>query len=316
MVNIKYYLILLICMFLSLGLGMVIGISLQNKNVLEKQYDMISQRLEDEFLNMRNENQQLKDTLKTLEKLEKENAALYESVFNSIIRNKLNGSRITLIEMGSEDDYSDIIDLLKVAGASIGPSLAFDASLFREEYELDNTINVSSQTILDKGQLYVQLAENIMISLTRGELTPLIQRLSLTHGSAKIQNGCNTIVLAYSSIGNAKRGIDKFVHNLVRVSKDYNFNIIAIEKKESNLIDAVWCKKNGISTIDHVNTLYGKISLISLLYGDKGNYGYAEGTDGILPNELFPQNPEDQSLDRDSIETDDLDIFEKEVRQN
>ena len=74
---------------------------------------MISQRLEDEFLNMRNENQQLKDTLKTLEKLEKENAALYESVFNSIIRNKLNGSRITLIEMGSEDDYSDIIDLLK-----------------------------------------------------------------------------------------------------------------------------------------------------------------------------------------------------------
>ena len=66
MVNIKYYLILLICMFLSLGLGMVIGISLQNKNVLEKQYDMISQRLEDEFLNMRNENQQLKDTLKLL----------------------------------------------------------------------------------------------------------------------------------------------------------------------------------------------------------------------------------------------------------
>ena len=57
---------------------------------------------------------------------------LYESVFNSIIRNKLNGSRITLIEMGSEDDYSDIIDLLKVAGASIGPSLAFDASLFRK----------------------------------------------------------------------------------------------------------------------------------------------------------------------------------------
>ena len=55
---------------------MVIGISLQNKNVLEKQYDMISQRLEDEFLNMRNENQQLKDTLKTLEKLEKENAPI------------------------------------------------------------------------------------------------------------------------------------------------------------------------------------------------------------------------------------------------
>ena len=34
MVNIKYYLILLICMFF-LRLGMVIGISLQNKNVLE-----------------------------------------------------------------------------------------------------------------------------------------------------------------------------------------------------------------------------------------------------------------------------------------
>ncbi|MGI5850961.1 MAG: copper transporter [Caldicoprobacterales bacterium] len=319
MVNIRYYLILLICMFLSLGLGMVIGISLQNKNVLEKQYDIISQRLEDEFISMRNENQQLKDSMRTLERLEKDNAALYESLLNSIIRNKLNGSKITLIEMGCDDDYTEITDLLKVAGASIGPSIVFDASLFREEYELDDTIIASSQATTDKDQLYGQLAESIMISLTRGELTPLIQRLNglnLIHSAVNIQDDCNAIVLAYSSIGNAKWGINKFIHNLINISRDYNINIIAIEKDESNFIDAAWYKKNGISTIDHVDTPYGKISLISLLYGDRGNYGYSEGTDGLLPNELFPQKREDQPLDRDPIGTDDLDLIDKEVNQN
>ncbi len=59
-----------------------------------------------------------------------------------------------------------------------GPSIVFDASLFREEYELDDTIIASSQATTDKDQLYGQLAESIMISLTRGELTPLIQRLN------------------------------------------------------------------------------------------------------------------------------------------
>lgn len=316
MVNIKYYLILLICMFLSLGLGMVIGISLQNKNVLEKQHDIIAQRLEDEFSNMRNENRQLKESLKNFEKLESDNARLYGSVFNSIIRNKLMGLKITLIETGGEDDYAGIIDLLKISGASIDSSIVFDATLFKNEYELDNAINVSSQAAIDKGQLYGKLAENVIVTLAKGELTPLIQRLTrlnLIRSPVGIQNGCDTIVLAHTGGDNTREGVEKFVYNLIELIQDYNVNLVVVGKEQDNSLDADWYKNKGISTIDHVDTPYGQLSLISLLYGSQGNYGYGAGTDGILPNELFPQKSEARSMDGLDGEKDDISDFEEEA---
>ena len=82
MVNMKYYLILLISVFLSLGIGISIGISLESKDVLEKQHSILVQRLEEEFAVMRSENQQLKEALASLEETERENKKTYESIFN------------------------------------------------------------------------------------------------------------------------------------------------------------------------------------------------------------------------------------------
>ena len=70
--------------------------------------------------------------------------------------------------------------------------------------------------------------------------------------------------------------------------KKNNIPIIVVENQETNLIDIDKYKKMGISTVDHIDTLYGKLSLISLLYGNTGNYGFKEGSQGILPEELFP----------------------------
>ena len=84
--NMKYYLVLLISVFLSLGLGIVVGISLEGKDVLEKQHNTIAQQLEEEFMGIRNENRHLKDTVTSLQKLEKENKELNELMFNAMIK--------------------------------------------------------------------------------------------------------------------------------------------------------------------------------------------------------------------------------------
>ncbi|NLN41257.1 MAG: copper transporter, partial [Clostridiales bacterium] len=83
MVNMKYYLILLISVFLSLGIGIAVGISLESKDVLEKQHSILVQRLEEEFAVIRSENQQLKEALTSLEESERENKKNYESIFNA-----------------------------------------------------------------------------------------------------------------------------------------------------------------------------------------------------------------------------------------
>ncbi len=291
MVNMKYYLILLISVFLSLGIGISIGISLESKDVLEKQHSILVQRLEQEFAVMRSENQQLKEALASLEETERENKKTYESIFNSIVKNKLDGLKVSLIEVGDQGDFSSIISLLKISGASIETSITFESKLFEENPSLDDAIIASSQIGADKSQLYSQLAEDIMYSLLTGASTPLIKdlnRLNLLHSSMSVQNSYDVIILACNDTSSNKKNVEQFNNSFIGLCKEYDIPIIVVENQENNLIDIDQYKKMGISTVDHVNTLYGKLSLISLLYGNTGNYGYKEGCQGILPDELFP----------------------------
>ena len=76
--------------------------------------------------------------------------------------------------------------------------------------------------------------------------------------------------------------------NFIELCKENNIPIIIIENQETNIIDIAQYKKQGISTVDHVDTLYGKLSLISLLYGNTGNYGFKEGSQVFYLEELFP----------------------------
>lgn len=293
MINIKYYLTLLISVFLSLGIGIIIGISLESKDVLEKQQNTIAQRLEEEFIEIRNENRQLKEMLASLEESEQKNTRLYESLFNAIVKNKLDGLRVALIEAGDDRDFSSLISLLKISGASIESNITFGSRLFRQNTESDNAIDVLAPLGLEKTEFYDELAGNIIDSLSIGQYTDFLEslmNLNLLHSSIDIQDSCDAIILAYGGMNHDKEGIERLCDNLIELSSDYRIPIILVQNADTNLIDLRRYKKKDISTVDHVDTLHGRLSLVSLLYGNRGNYGYGVGSDGILPDEIFPTN--------------------------
>ena len=66
MLHMKYYIILLIGIFLSLGLGILIGVTLENKDVLEKQQILITRQIESEFSALRKEADMLKTSLEAI----------------------------------------------------------------------------------------------------------------------------------------------------------------------------------------------------------------------------------------------------------
>ena len=55
----KYYIILLIGIFLSLGLGILIGVTLENKDIIENQQILITRQIESEFSALRKETDML-----------------------------------------------------------------------------------------------------------------------------------------------------------------------------------------------------------------------------------------------------------------
>jgi len=316
-VNMKYYLVLLISVFLSLGLGIVVGISLEGKDVLEKQHNTIAQQLEEEFMGIRNENRHLKDTVTSLQKLEKENKELNELMFNAMIKNKLNGLGVALIEAGDERDFSSLISILKTSGASIESSITFETRLFDQDEAINEAVKASAQIGMDKEQLYNELAINLMDSILEGRYTHLVKnlnQLNLIHSSINVQNSCDAIILVLNSSNNSMEAIAKFSKDFMELCWENSIPVVVVEDQEGNLMNIDQFRRMGISTIDHIDTLYGKLSLVSLLYGNSGNFGYGDGAQGILPEELFPER-QDTILDLNEetrLESDREDIIMEE----
>ena len=46
-------------------------------------------------------------------------------------------------------------------------------------------------------------------------------------------------------------------------------------------------KALGISTVDHVESIYGRLALASVLSGYVGNFGFGEDALDLLPSPLF-----------------------------
>ncbi|NLJ41683.1 MAG: copper transporter [Clostridiales bacterium] len=295
MINTKYYIILLISVFLTLGIGIIVGISLQSKDVLEKQHNIIAHHLENEFNGIRIENRKLREALTLLEDSEIKNKTLYESMFNSTIKNKLQGLKVALIEIGDDQDSSGLIDLLKISGASIESNITFNPKLFSEDYEPDDSINVLSQEGWNKDIIWDNLPTNLIESLAEGEYTVLTKELNaldLIYSPIDLKDSCDSIIISYGNPwDNTKKMLSKFNDNLVKLSLERNIPVILAENQDTNLIDFEQYKQLGIPTVHHIDALHGKLALISLLYGSEGNYGYAEKYDGVLPEELFPSKP-------------------------
>ena len=53
-------------------------------------------------------------------------------------------------------------------------------------------------------------------------------------------------------------------------------------------------QKQGISTVDNVDTIIGQISLALIMTGQEGNYGIKEGADALMP--LLPEEKSDENI--------------------
>ena len=67
MVNSKYMVLFMIGIFFALGLGIIIGITLENQNIIENQQTHLIHEIEEHFISMRAETEQMKTVLGNLE---------------------------------------------------------------------------------------------------------------------------------------------------------------------------------------------------------------------------------------------------------
>jgi hypothetical protein len=74
---------------------------------------------------------------------------------------------------------------------------------------------------------------------------------------------------------------------MIQSAQEAGMKIIAVETGDMKDSAISEYKTYGISTVDHVESIYGKLALASVLSGNEGNFGFGSDSQDALPNPLF-----------------------------
>lgn len=281
MYSIKYYVFLMIGIFLALGLGMMIGIALENEDIIENQQISLVKQIEDRFVSLRDETNKLKDELQTTREQRDSLENLSGLLFDETVRYKLSGLNVALISFAQNSYTKELLDFLPLTGASVQSNIEFSVSSLPVAFGSELTAAATQ----NQNELISAAIGDIVYCMSYGGITPLIQEmedLEIIRNTGMYEKPVDVLILLGQ--GSATREYDML---LLNNAINAGIPVVAVEAGEITSSAIADYKTYGISTVDHIDTIYGKLALTSILSGSHGSYGYGSEAQGLLPSPLF-----------------------------
>lgn len=284
--NIKYYVVSIVAIFLALAIGIYIGFMFDAQEILLSQKEDIVAQLEERFDYLEEENKQVKEEI---DKITKENSIIKEFnrlIYKEVIKEKLTGLNIAIIETSGDYIYKELEETLELAGANVTSMTAINKN-FETNLEQLRNIYEDTYTLIESNEDIIEL---IIVSITKeiilGEGDNIINKLNINgiiDAIGEYTTPINYIILA----GGSREKDDRFNTidiEIIKVCREMNIPIIGVERENvvysyvENYID------NRISSVDNVDTIMGKVALVLAIDGRPGNYGVKPTAEKLIPN--------------------------------
>ena len=287
--NMKFYVISIVAIFAALGIGIFIGFTLDAQSFVVEQKEDIATKLEERFDFLKSENQNLKLTIKEIEVQNDDYKYFVESTYEEIVKGKLKGSKIAIIETKDDYMYSGVGQILEIAGANVVNVTTITDKIMDDE----NLKNIYDQLKLpvDKNNLTTNTVREITKSIITGEKTQLIGKMienNIMDLVGVIDEPIDYVIIAGGSVKEDKNRLVLVDKTIVDTSKEMSKPIIGIEKSKARYSYVESYKGFKISTIDNVDMAMGKVSLILAMEGRPGHYGTKQTAEELVPNLKLP----------------------------
>ncbi len=285
--NIKYYVLTVVSIFLALAIGIYIGFMFNAQDILLSQKEDIVTKLEERFDYIEKEN---KATKEEIDKVTKENNMLREfnkAIYGDVIKDKLVGMKIAIIETSDDYIYEGISQTLESAGADV-TSITTIKNSFDSDLDLLKIAYEKASGISNVDNNITKLAiDSIAQEIITGQNDKVIETFK-SEGLIDATGGYNTnidyLVIAGGRKDKDDTRFDAIDKRIISISKKANISVIGIEKEdvEYSYIDKY--KANRISSVDNVDTIMGKVALVLAIDGRPGNYGVKPSAESLVPN--------------------------------
>lgn len=266
----RFYIVSIVSIFIALGIGIYIGFSIDSQELIFDQKENIINILESQFELLTEENHKVKEENKLII-LENELINKYiDESYEFIIKNRLDGMNIGIIETNSDYIISSIGNDLEDAGAKVVNLTTLNSSIVNR-IDLDDTISIILNSIIN-GKVdddFLNLKDKDIVKFMGSYDQPI-----------------DYLVISGGSVEDSRERINKIDKSIIEISKEYNIPIIGIEKHDVDYSYMGSYNNFGITTVDNVDMIMGKVALILAMEGMPGNYGIKPTAKTLIPRRM------------------------------
>lgn len=286
-INMKYYIVSIGAIFISLGIGILVGYNLNYDQELSKQQSNVINDLDSKFDTLKKTNDNLEKSLANLNDDYDNAIAFINENVNTLVLDRLTEKNIGIISTNQDNDYNKIIDnVITEANGNIAFDIVLKNNIFNEKKisELSNKLNLELKNTKDV-MTYIEKVLNgddINEKLKQLESEDIIKINKLNEDNINY----DSIVIAGGNNGKlGKEQYENIDKVLIETLKDKEKNIVAVEQSSTKFSYIELYSKDKITTIDNIDEGTGKLSLVIALQ-DKtvsGKFGKLKGSDSIIP---------------------------------
>lgn len=279
MLDMRYHVISLVAVFLALGIGILLGTTLVERGLISEQKAQIKS-LRKTFDEIEEKNAKLNDQLSAYIKYADESKSY-------LLPGRLTDKRFAVLTGASPEDkaLAGIYESVNASGGSIPLTVTISGS---EAYK-DDTVLANLRTLFGiegdeatlRTRVYQELVNQLATASNAGILTTLDQL-----GVIQLKGVLDAPVSAAVLLGAIEpEALDEVDVPLIRQFVGTPFPLVGTTGSQTPDFVLLTYKKNGISTIDHVDTAPGEVALSMVLEGRGGNYGSGKAAGRMLPEQ-------------------------------
>lgn len=278
MLNFRYHALSLVAVFLSLAIGLLLGVAIGDKGLVSSAEQDVRASLREDVRRAQQERDAAREQVAERERFETE-------AYPALVGDRLVGRRIALIELGASSDR--MWNLTKDALQGSGGRLA-SVSVIREPLRIEELAAAAKGTryeyLADDPELLHPFATRLGIQFTRGgRLLGAVRRELLVQGSGALQ-GVDGVVLVRNSQEledeAEQEALDVFEEGLVKGLRADGIPVVGVETTDADPSQIEWFKSHELSSVDDLDDPIGRAALVFALAGQRGSFGVKPTADG------------------------------------
>lgn len=275
MIDFRYHAISMVAVFLALAIGIVLGVTIGDSLVSEAERGL-RQSLQEDVVEARSASEEASGEVDARDQL-------IEEALPILAGRRLAGERIALVTIGSLPDEleSSIREAVEVAGGKVDS--VSDVPTPPDLEELAEAIGGRLSNADRTAARADELARRVARSVVEGG--ELARRLSeeLPERFAGDYRGADAVVVHRAPAAEDDPAAERFSAAMVDTLLRSAGTVVGVEAADAEPSQVPFYERQEITTVDSVDVPGGQASLVFALAGSRGDFGFKETADDVLP---------------------------------